>query len=120
MNIYNKRLDKIDKLSKKIDYGHLKFIVNSTGLETDFSELKDPAAFLDSIKKPEILIEEARYKQKKFSRYLKRIRIGNNSEKDKKALANINKLFNGRNDAIKFVDDYCSMILAAKRKAAGK
>ena len=32
-------------------------------------------------------------------------------------MANINKLFNRRNDAIKFVDDYGSMILQAKRKA---
>ena len=50
-DIYSKRVDKVDELSKKIDYGNLKFIVNSTGLETDFSELKDPVAFLDSIKK---------------------------------------------------------------------
>ena len=33
-------------------------------------------------------------------------------------MANINKLFNGRNNAIKFVDDYDSIILEAKRKAA--
>ena len=33
-------------------------------------------------------------------------------------MANINELFNGRNNAIKFVDDYGSMILEAKRKAA--
>ena len=32
-------------------------------------------------------------------------------------LANINMLFNRRNDAIKFVEDYGSMILEAKRKA---
>ena len=37
--------------------------------------------------------------------------------KIKKTLANINKLFNGRDDAINFVDDYGSMILEAKRKA---
>ena len=41
-------------LKKKNDYGDLKFIVNSSGLETDFSELKDPAIFLDR----EILMEE--------------------------------------------------------------
>ena len=29
-NIYNKRLNKIDELSKKVDYANLKFIVNST------------------------------------------------------------------------------------------
>ena len=62
-DIYSKRVDKVDELSKKIDYGNLKFIVNSTGLETDFSELKDPVAFLDSIKKREISIEEAQCKQ---------------------------------------------------------
>ena len=38
--------------------------------------------------------------------------------KNKKPLANINMLLNGGNDAIKFVDDYGSMILEAKRKAA--
>ena len=32
-------------------------------------------------------------------------------------LANINKLFNRRNNAIKFVDNYASRILQAKRKA---
>ena len=34
----------------------------------------------------------------------------------KKSVANINMLFNGRNDAIKFMEDYSSMILEAKRK----
>ena len=71
-NIYNKRLDNIDELSKAIDYGDLKFIVNGSGLEANFSELKGPAAFLDSIKKREILIEEARHKQEEFNRYLKK------------------------------------------------
>ena len=61
-NIYSKRLDKIEELSKSIDYSDWKFIVNSRGLQTDFSELKDPVAFLDSIKRREVLIEEARYK----------------------------------------------------------
>ena len=35
-------------------------------------------------------------------------------------MANINKLFNGRNDAIKFVDNYSSMILEVKRKVTQK
>ena len=82
-NIYNKRLNKINELSKKIDYDDLKFIVNSSGLQTNFSELNDPAAFLDSIKNREISIEEARHKQEEFNRYLKKIRIGNKSEKQK-------------------------------------
>ena len=35
----------------------------------------------------------------------------------KKTLANINLLFNARNNAIKFIEDYGSMILEAKRLA---
>ena len=56
--MYNKRLDKI--VSKKNDYGDLEFVANSSGLQANFNELKDPLAFLDSIKKREISMEEAR------------------------------------------------------------
>ena len=71
-NIYSKGLDKIDKLFKKVDYSDVKFIVNNSGLKIDFSKLKDPVAFVDSSKNLEILIEEARYKQEAFNRYLKK------------------------------------------------
>ena len=40
--------------------------------------------FLDSIRKREISIEEARHKKEEFNRYLKKIRIGNRYEKVKK------------------------------------
>ena len=36
---------------------------------------------------------------------------------EKKTLANINVLFNARNNAIKFIEDYGSMILEAKKQA---
>ena len=39
-NTFNKRLEKIDELSKKDDTENLKFIVNSSGLEADISELE--------------------------------------------------------------------------------
>ena len=55
----------------------------------------NPIAFLDDIKTNKILIEEAQNKQKKICSNIKEVLI----------LANINKLLNGRNDTIKFVDD---------------
>ena len=73
-------------------------------------------AFLDSITKCEMPIEKARPKQEDLSKYLEKIRIGNKAAK--KSLSNINKLFNVRNDAIKFADDCGSIILQAKRKTA--
>ena len=49
---------------------------------------------------------------------LKKLRKGNKSaEQEKKTLANINILFNARNNAIKFMEDYGSMIHEAKRLA---
>ena len=63
-NIYNKRLDKIDALSKAIDYGDLKFIISSGGTETDSTELKDRIVFFDKVRKREISIEEKRHKKR--------------------------------------------------------
>ena len=45
-------------------------------------------------------------------RYEEEIKLPN-----KKTLANINVLFNARNNAIKFIEDYGSMILEAKKVA---
>ena len=48
------------------------------------------------------------------------MRIGNKNAKQKKVLANANILYNARNSAIKFIQDYGSMILEAKRLAKQK
>ena len=48
----------------------------------------------------------------------KKIREGNKTEKQKDTLANLNMLFNGRNDAINFIEGYDSMILEAEKKTA--
>ena len=67
----NKKKEKISALS----FGNIDKYEYLIGLKTDFSELKDPVAFLDGIKQCQILMEVARYKQKEFNRYLKRIRL---------------------------------------------
>ena len=41
-NIYNKRLHKIEKLNRKINYNDLKLITESTNKKTDFSKRKVP------------------------------------------------------------------------------
>ena len=50
----------------------MKFIISSSIKESNFSELKDPVAFLDGIRKSEISVEEARHKQEEFDIYLKK------------------------------------------------
>ena len=62
-------------------------------------------------------LEEAKNLQQDYEKYLRQIRKGNKSSEQKKTLANINLLFDARNNAIKFIEDYGSMILEAKRLA---
>ena len=55
--------------------------------------------------------------QKDYLDYLKNIRKGNKNAKQREILANLNMLYNAREEAIKFIEDYGSMILEAKRLA---
>ena len=116
-DIYNKRLDKIEELNEKIDYNDLKYTIISSDEEFKFDKLDDPIASLNDIKKNKISLEEAKNIQQEYSKYLNTIRRGNKTAKQKKTLANINIHLNGRNNAIKFIEDYGSMILEAKRLA---
>ena len=62
-------------------------------------------------------LEGARDYQKDYLAYLKNIRKGNKNAKQREILANLNMLYNAREEAIKFIEDYVSMILDAKRLA---
>ena len=57
--------------------------------------------FLNDIKNGKISLEEAKNLQQDYEKYLKKIRKGNKSVEQEKTLANINVLFNARNNAIK-------------------
>ena len=116
-DIYNKRLDKIEELNNKIDYDNLQYVAINSGKIYNFSELTDPLTFLDEIKKGKMSLEEAKNYQQNYLDYLNIIRKGNKNSEQKNTLANINVHFNARNNAIKFIEDYGSMILEAKRLA---
>ena len=62
-------------------------------------------------------IEEAKEYQKEYLNYLNIIRKGNKNAKPEKNISKFNILYNARNDAIKFLEDYSSMILEAKKLA---
>ena len=115
-DIYNKRLDKIEEINNKIDFNNLNYVAVGTGDEYDFNNLDEPLIFLNNIKKGKISMNKAIEQQEYFYKYLNIIRIGNKNDNQKKVLANAYILFNGRS-AIKFIEDYGSMILEAKRLA---
>ena len=104
-------------MNNKIDYNHLKYVSVNNRTSYNFSELEDRLTFLNDIKKGETSLEEAKAAQQNCLDYLNIIRKGNKNAKQRKFLANINMLYNARNDAIEFIEDYGSMILEAKKLA---
>ena len=92
-------------------------IVESSGDEYRFNKIKDPITFLDDIKKGKISPKEAKDQQQNYYKYLNTIRKGNKNAAQKRTIANVNILFNARDNAIKFIKDYSSMILEAKKLA---
>ena len=115
--IYIKRLDKIKELDNKINYDNLKYVVERSGLEYNFNKIKDPITLLNNIKEGKISVEEAKEKQKDYYSYLNTIQRGNKNASQKRTSANINILFNARDNAIKYIEDYRSMILEARKLA---
>ena len=82
--------------------------------------MEDSITFLNEITKGETPLEESKIMQENFLQYLSVIRKGNKNAEQRKTLANINMLYNARNDAIKFIEDYGSVILEAKKIARGQ
>ena len=114
-DIYNKRLDKIEEINNEIDYNNLDYVTVNNRSSYSFSELEDPIIFLNEIKKSKVSLEEAKIEQKNVLEYLNVTRKGNKNAQQRKTLANINMLYNARGDAIKFIEDYGSMIVEAKK-----
>ena len=115
--IYNDRLDQIQYASHDIDYNNLNYKFMGSGDEYKFDGLKDLLVLLNNIKKNKISIQEAKNTQKEYNKYLNLIRRGNNNREQRETRSNINNLYNARDMAIKFIEDYGSMILEGKRIA---
>ena len=104
-------------MNNKIDYNNLKYVAVNNRASYSFSELEDPITFLNEIKKGEMSLEEAKITQKYYLEYLNIIRKGKKTAEQRKTLANFNMLYNARNNAIKFIEDYGSIILEEKKLA---
>ena len=116
-DIYNKRLDKIEEMNNKIDYDDLEYVVLSNDMAYNISVKKDPISLLNDIKSGKTTLKEAKDAQKDYRYYSNIIQKENKNDNQKRTLANINMFYNARGNAIKFIKDYGSMILEARRLA---
>ena len=74
-DIFNKRLNKIEEMSTKIDYNDLDYVILSKDMEYNFSIEKDPISL---IKEGKTTLEEAKDRQRNYKCYL------NNTKRKKK------------------------------------
>ena len=116
-DIYNKKLDEIEEMNNKIDYDDLEYVVLSNDMAYNVSVEKDSISLLDDIKSSKTTLKEAKDAQENYRHYLNIIRKGNKNDNQKRTLANINMFYNARDNAVKFIEDFGSMILEAKRLA---
>ena len=114
-DIYNDRLEQLQLARDNVDYNNLNYEVITSGDKYEFDGLKDPLVFLKDFKEGRISIQEAKNIQKEFNKPLNFIRKRNKNQEQRQALNNINNLYNARDMAIKFIEDYGSMILEAKK-----
>ena len=116
-DISNKKLNKIEEMNNEIDYDDLDYVILSKDMEYNFSIEKDPISLLKAIKDGEISLKEARDRQRNYLQYLNIIRKGHKNSVEKRTLSNIENHFNAREKVIKFIEDYGSKVLEARRLA---
>ena len=116
-DIYKKKLDEKEEMNNKIDYNDLEYVVLSNDMAYKFSVEKDPISLLNDIKNGKTTLKEAKDAQENNRHYLNIIRKGYKNDNQKRTLENIKMFYNARDDAIKVIEGYGSMILDARRLA---
>ena len=119
--LVDKRLEKVTNLDKKVNSVNLIYIYKGNTADAKFDKFVNALNVINKIWNGEISLADVKNIQEKFKFYLGEIKKkGNakiNQKKQKNALYNIEMLYKARSEAIKFYDDYCSMISKTNTKA---
>ena len=88
--------------------------------DLDFDEFENVFDIIDKIRDGKINLSDVKNNQEKFKSYLGEIKKGNKKDRSKvqkNTLYNIEMLQKARNEAIKFYDDYSSIMSETKYRA---
>ena len=89
--------------------------------DEEFNKYDNALDLIDKIKNREIKLVEEKNDQEKFRSDLSGIKRGSKKSKEQKnTICNISTLYKARKDAIKFFDDYSSVVSGGKSKAKNK
>ena len=118
--LVDERREKLTDLGKKVNSDDLIYRYKGNTADAKFDKFDSPLNIINKIQNGEISLAEVKNNQEQFKSYLgeiERRKSKRRSKGQKNALYNIEMLYNARNKAIKFYDDYSSMMSEAKTKA---
>ena len=118
--LVDKRLDKITELDEKVNRNHLVYRYKAKSPDEKFDKYDNPLDLINKIRNGEVKLSSVKNDQTIFKSHLGEIKKRNNkkrSKEQKNALYNTEMLYKVRNKAIKFFDEYSSMMSEAKNKA---
>ena len=115
--LLDERCEKITNLNKKVNSNDLIYKCKGNIADVNFNQFDNVLDITDKIRDGKIDLADVKNNQEKFKSYLGEIKKGKKSKEQKNTLYNIEMLYKARNEAIKFYDDYSSMMSEAKYKA---
>ena len=118
--LVNERLEEITNLDKKVNSDDLIYKYKGNTADAKFDKLDNALAITNKVRNGEISLADVKNNQERFKSHLGKMKKGNTkrrSKEQKNALYNIEMVYKARNEAIKFYDDYFSMMSEAKAKA---
>ena len=118
--IVDRRTEKITNLDKSINSDDLIYRYKGNTANAKLDGFDNALNIINKIQNGEISLSDVKNIQEKFKSYFGEIKKENKkqrSKEQKNTLYNIEMLYRARNMAIKFYDNYSSMMSEAKAKA---
>ena len=118
--IVDRRIEKITNLDKNINSDDLIYRYKGNTANAKLDGFDNALNIINKIQNGEISLSDVKNIQEKFKSYFGEIKKENKkqrSKEQKNTLHNIEMLYRARNMAIKFYDNYSSMMSEAKAKA---
>ena len=119
----NERLEKITDLDKILNSNDLIYKYKGNTADKKFDKFDNVLNIINKIQNGEISLVDVKNNQEKFKSHVGEIKRGNSkkrSKEPKSALYNIEMIYKARSEAIKFYDDYSSIMSEVKTKAKAK
>ena len=105
-------------LHERVDSKNLIYRYKGNTPDENFNKFDNALKIIDKIRNGKIELADVIKNREKFKSHLSEIKKGSKKSKEQKnTLYNIEMLYKARNKAIKFYDDYSSMMYEAKYKA---